>query len=114
MGGSAKEATKALPQSAQISGEVRTNMRRGNPPAIRSIRGASDRSNPVPAKTSYLTVGVSTRMVCTLRSILRDLHNVFSAPQLNSGAAKLVLCVLELILERRVWWLLWPTAATIR
>ena len=66
MGGSAKELTKASPQSAQISGEVRTKTRGGNSPAMRSMRGASDRSKPVPATTLYLAVGVSTRMVCTL------------------------------------------------
>ncbi len=40
MGGSAKEARSDSPQSAQISGEVRTKTRRGRLPATRSIRGA--------------------------------------------------------------------------
>ena len=35
-------------------------------PAIRSIRGASVAMSPLPAMTSYLADGVSTRMVCTL------------------------------------------------
>jgi hypothetical protein len=47
---------------------VRTKTRRGNSPAMRSMREASDRSNPVPTTTLYLAVGVSTRMVCTLNS----------------------------------------------
>jgi hypothetical protein len=68
MGGSAKELVRVSPHSAQISGDVTTKTRRGSRPATRSMRGASVMISPLPAKTSYLADGVSTRMVCTLDS----------------------------------------------
>jgi len=45
---------------------VRTKTRRGNLPTARSMRGAREGINPLPANRSYLAEGVSTRMVCTL------------------------------------------------
>ncbi len=58
--------------SAQISGDVTTNTRLGNRPTARSIRGASSWSNPLPANTSYFAEGVSTRIVCTVFSMIED------------------------------------------
>jgi hypothetical protein len=57
---------------AQISGDVTTNTRRGSRPTARSIRGASSASNPLPANTSYFAEAVSTRIVCTVISMIED------------------------------------------
>lgn len=66
MGGCGKDFSSCSPQSAQISGEVRTKTRRGSWPTVRSIREPSEASRPLPVWTSYRADGVSTLMVCTL------------------------------------------------
>ena len=67
-GASSNDRRNFFDHSAQISGDVTTNTRRGNRPTARSIRGASVSSNPLPANTSYFAEGVSTRIVCTVIS----------------------------------------------
>jgi hypothetical protein len=45
------------------------------------MRGASVSSSPLPAKTSYFSVDVSTRMVCTVLSSYRSRWRLGSRPE---------------------------------
>ena len=51
----------------------------GSRPTARSIRGASVSSNPLPANTSYFADAVSTRIVCTVISMIEDPRTGFGA-----------------------------------
>ncbi len=75
--------------SAQISGDVSTNTRRGSRPTARSIRGASVSSNPLPANTSYFAEGVSTRIVCTMLSMIEEQRGEFGARLFATNSGEL-------------------------